>query len=418
MVAYLTGRRSVSGGVHIGSIGGALLALAFWLLLCPGTAEASRFGPPWEAQVSVNRTVVYSQPDAGSQPVGPLGRDAIVVVVDQLTGTDGGDWTKIPDGYVRSGDLSEMFTPWTAEVTSPSVSVYAYPFGTSAIRRTVRQGDLLRVTGVSAGLEGDTNIWWATTEGYVPMGTLRWATGDWAGWWQLPDPSEAVNGWWGVVVSQTNVRVAPSSQSSIVGSFAGGEHVKVLAEEQGDVVSGSPVWYRIDGGRYAGGRVHSSLIRRLSDPKPNVTPLPADYHSNSWIVVDRSHSTLTFVQGGEPKFVTYVSLGLAGVATPTGTYSTFGKFIGDRMSSRTVKDPTHPYDLPNVPFTQYYLDGGYGIHGTYWHDGFGSAESQGCINLTWADGAYLFGLTRPTVPDGDSYAWAGSDGATPVVILN
>ncbi|HEX2923406.1 MAG TPA: L,D-transpeptidase family protein [Chloroflexota bacterium] len=418
MVGYLAIRRSMFSVARYGTLSGVLLAVAFWLLVHPQTAEAGRFGPPWQAQVSVNQTVVYSQPDAGSQPVGPLGRGAIVVVTDQVKGTDGGDWTKIPDGYVHSGDLSEMYTPWTAEVTAPSVSVYAYPFGTSAIRRTARQGALLRVTGVSAGLEGDTNLWWATTEGYVPLGTLKWATNDWAGWWQLPDPSEATNGWWGIVASQANVRAASSSEAPVVGTFAGGEHVKVLAEEEGSAVGGNSVWYRIDGGRFAGGRVHSSLIRRLPDPQPNVAPLPAKYQSNSWIVVDRTHSTLTFVQDGQPKFVTYVSLGLAGVATPTGTYSTFGKFIGDRMSSRSVKDPTHPYDLPNVPFTQYYLDGGYGIHGTYWHDGFGSAESQGCINLTWADSAYLFKLTSPKVSDGYIYAWAGADGATPVVILD
>jgi lipoprotein-anchoring transpeptidase ErfK/SrfK len=90
------------------------------------------------------------------------------------------------------------------------------------------------------------------------------------------------------------------------------------------------------------------------------------------------------------------------------------------MSSRTVANPTHPYDLPNVPFTQYYKDGGYGIHGTYWHDYFGQPESQGCINLTWADAAYLFQLTEPTLAPGDVVAWASSRGgnATPVVILD
>lgn len=418
MVTYLANVRVESRAVRRGVVVSLLLAVALWLVAHPGSAEASRFGPPWESEVSVDQAVVYSQEDPNSQPVGPLIRGAISVVLGELKGADGGGWTKIPDGYIHSSDLSEIFTPWTAEVTVPSVSVYAYPFATSAIRRTAREGDLLRVTGVSAGLEGDTGLWWATSEGFVPLETLRWATNDWAGWWQLPDPSEAPEGWWGTVVSQTNVRVAASTKASIVGSLGAGERVKVLAEEQGDVANGSPVWYRIDGGRFAGARIHSSLVRRLPEPKPNTTPPPSRYQSASWIVVDRAASTLTFVQDGEPKFVTYVSLGLAGVATPNGTYSIFGKFIGDRMSSRTVKDPTHPYDLPNVPFTQYYLDGGFGIHGTYWHDGFGTPESQGCINLTWTDAAYLFGLTMPAVPDGASYAWAGSEGATPVVILN
>ena len=69
------------------------------------------------------------------------------------------------------------------------------------------------------------------------------------------------------------------------------------------------------------------------------------------------------------------------------------------MTSNSVRDPGGYYDLPNVPDTQYYLDGGFAIHGTYWHDDFGGDESHGCINVTWTDGRYLFSQTAPTVPD-------------------
>ena len=408
-------------GIRRGStfLAATFLAMALWLL-GSGPALARSLGPPWEGQINTTRTVVYNQPDPSSEVVGPLSKGAIVVVLAQTTGADGKEWLKIPDGYVAYDDVDEMLYPWTAEVTVPSVSVYARPYPDSGVMRTAHKGDLLRVTGVSAGLAGDTNVWWATTAGYLPLGTLKWATNDWAGWWQLPEASEAPGGWWGVIRGQTNVRVAPTTDSPIVGTFVGGEHVKVLAEEHGQSVNGNDVWYRIDGGRYAGARVHSLAVAKLPPPSANATPPPADWGATSWIVVDRKASTLTFVRNGRPIFVTYVSLGLAGVATPTGTYSTFGKFIGDRMSSRTVANPTHPYDLPNVPFTQYYKDGGYGIHGTYWHDYFGEAQSQGCINLTWTDAAYLFGLTEPHLGPGDVMAWASSQGgaATPVVILD
>jgi hypothetical protein len=83
-----------------------------------------------------------------------------------------------------------------------------------------------------------------------------------------------------------------------------------------------------------------------------------------------------------------------------------------------VSNADHVYFLPNVPFVQYYRDGEYAIHSTYWHDHFGLVESQGCINLTWADGEYLFSLTRPTVADGDVARWAiGATPATPVLIV-
>ena len=355
--------------------------------------------------------------DRSSPPVGPLGRGAIVVVLDTVAGPDGAEWAQIPDGFIPSGDLAEMtFQPWTAELSIPSAEVHAYPFAASAAIRTAQQGDLFRVMGVARGLEGDTGIWWATTAGYVPLGTLRWATNDWAGWWQMPAASDAPKGWWGVLVQQARVRPAPSTKSPLLGMFNGGEYVKVLGEEQGETLDGNSLWYIIDGGRYAGGRIHSTVVRRLPDPVPNTTAPEGGAPNGSWIVVDKSAFSLTFVRGGRPAFVTHVSLGKAGVDTPAGTYLTFGKFVGDRMSSRNVVNPSHPYDLPNVPYTQYYKDGGYAVHGTYWHDVFGTRESQGCINLTLTDAAYLFGLTMPEVPAAFTVAWGSGAGATPVVI--
>src|SRR5712691_775060 len=150
---------------------------------------ANRFDPPWQSRIVVDQTTLYSQADGGSAPVGPLLRGQVVVVVNELTGTDGKPWTQVPDGFVPSSDIAEDMTPWIAEVSVPSVSIYARPSAKEPIRRSAKQGDLLRVSGVSPGIEGDTAIWWATTEGYVGLHTLREATSDWAKNWALPDGS-------------------------------------------------------------------------------------------------------------------------------------------------------------------------------------------------------------------------------------
>ena len=63
--------------------------------------------------------------------------------------------------------VAEDFDPWIADVTAPSTAVYAKPNARDAVRLSARQGQLLRVTGVSPGMNGDTNLWWSTTEGYV-----------------------------------------------------------------------------------------------------------------------------------------------------------------------------------------------------------------------------------------------------------
>ena len=104
--------------------------------------------------------------------------------------------------------------------------------------------------------------------------------------------------------------------------------------------------------------------------------------------------------------------------TPQGGYETLGKYRADTMSSATVTDADRAYNLPNVPFVEYYREGGYAIHGTYWHDQFGRVASQGCINLTWADSAYLFNLTQPEVPTDLLARWAINVPATPVVIVD
>jgi lipoprotein-anchoring transpeptidase ErfK/SrfK len=394
-----------------------LLAIACWLSLGAGVAQANRFGPPWQAQVVVDETTVFTAPDAGAASVGPLDRGAIVVVVGETTGQDGRAWTQTTQGYVPSGDVTEKYDSWVAEVTSPRISVYAKPNGSGAVRRTASQGDLLRVTGVAPGMDGDRNLWWATTEGYVALDSVTRSFSDWAEQWTLPDATLAPQGWWGSLNSSANVRAGPTTSAPVLGQLDGGDHVKVLEERDGENVQGSPTWYHIDGGRFAGGWVHSSLIQPIAPPQPNTTPPPNASPDGKWIVVDRRAKTLTLVDAGQPVFTTYVALGVAGRATPAGVYSTWGKYRADPMTSTSVADPGGSYYLPNVPDTMYYKDGGYAIHGTYWHDLFGTDQSHGCINVTWTDGAYLFDQTLPSVPAGQVTASADS-GATTVLIVD
>jgi lipoprotein-anchoring transpeptidase ErfK/SrfK len=58
------------------------------------------------------------------------------------------------------------------------------------------------------------------------------------------------------------------------------------------------------------------------------------------------------------------------------------------------------YDLHNVPYTMYFYKG-YGLHGTYWHNNFGTPMSHGCVNM-------------PTEEAKWAYYWA--DYGTPVVV--
>ena len=389
----------------------ALSAVALALIVSALPVSANRFGYPWMGQVSAEQTTVYGAPDRTS-PIGPLGRGAFVAVVggqDQMFQT--------PDGWVPASDVVESIQPWVAEVADQTVALYAKPSSREGVIRTADQGDLVRVTGVSPGVDGDGNLWWATTEGYVGLRSIRSTSNPDAQQWTMPAADDATGGWWGTAMP-ANVRAAPRTDAPIVGEFAGDERVKVLSEEQGDDVNGSSTWYRIDGGRFAGAHVHSSLIRRIADPQPTVVAPDRDVGHDPWIVVNRGASTLSLLRDGQPVFTTYVSLGRAGVETTDGTYATFIKYRADRMTSASVPDADHSYDLPNVPFTQYFKADGSAIHGAYWHDAFGTNQSQGCVNVTWTDAEYLFNQTQPQIP-GDQIGFVvDPEQATPVVIVN
>ena len=423
--AQLQASRLHSFGSHLLSVLACLAILAAGRLTPAAVAhaeETNQFGPPWVGIIVSDDAVTHTEPSLDSPPIGPLGQDAKLAVLSQVQGGPGPDgdstWYITPVGILPSAVITEYRQPWIAEAVKNGVALYAKASAKSPIRRLANSGDLLRVTGMSPGLDGDADVWWSTTEGYAHLDTIRPADGQWAQSWTMPAAAEAQNGWWGEIVSEANVRAGATTDAPIVGGLHGGQRVKVLAQEQGQNVSGSATWYLIDGGRFAGARVHSSLIRKIAQPTPNLTPpsqMPADL---TWVNVDRKSSTLTVVKDGNAVFVTYVSLGKTGRDSPAGLFSTFGKYVYDDMTSTTVPNADHSYDLPNVPYTQYYKLGGYALHGTYWHDEFGTQQSQGCINVTVTDGAYLFGLTSPSVAAGASSAWSGESTATPLQILD
>ncbi|MBI3176443.1 MAG: L,D-transpeptidase [Chloroflexi bacterium] len=57
--------------------------------------------------------------------------------------------------------------------------------------------------------------------------------------------------------------------------------------------------------------------------------------------------------------------------------------------------PQNGYDLPGVPWVSYFAGNGAALHGTYWHNDFGTPKSAGCINLRPQDARWLFRWTLP-----------------------
>ncbi|AFZ55792.1 L,D-transpeptidase [Anabaena cylindrica FACHB-243] len=112
-----------------------------------------------------------------------------------------------------------------------------------------------------------------------------------------------------------------------------------------------------------------------------------------WIQIDLSKQNLIAWEGSKPVYAITISSGKRSTPTRVGTFKIQTKLKKTRMQGRG-------YNVPNVPHTMYY-QGGYAIHGAYWHNRFGTPVSHGCVNLAPNHAKWVF-------------EWA--DVGTPVVI--
>ncbi|MCX6791173.1 MAG: SH3 domain-containing protein, partial [Candidatus Gribaldobacteria bacterium] len=137
-------------------------------------------------------------------------------------------------------------------------------------------------------------------------------------------------GWWGQInTNQTRVRKEPSTKSEIIGELSTINKVKVLDEVSGENVEGISHWYKIDGGKYAGGYVFSEAVTPLPQPQaPTDFIIPKEVQPNEyWIDVSITKEIFTLFKYNKPVFVTYVSTGRIGSETVTGTFRIHYKLI-------------------------------------------------------------------------------------------
>ncbi len=116
---------------------------------------------------------------------------------------------------------------------------------------------------------------------------------------------------------------------------------------------------------------------------PGGTPPPVPHSTGErWIDVDLSTQTLTAYEGNGPVYTVAVSTGRPNTPTPVGQFRIWIKLRYDDM-----RGPG--YYLRDVPYVMYFYKD-YGLHGTYWHDNFGTPMSHGCVNLSSTDAEWLF----------------------------
>ena len=128
-------------------------------------------------------------------------------------------------------------------------------------------------------------------------------------------------------------------------------------------------------------------------PKPTKKPktypsyidsvLPSGVYPNErWFDINLTTQRMYAYNGDKLVNSFVVSTGLWGTPTVTGRFRIYVKYEAAHMSGPG-------YYLPNVPYTMYFFNG-YGLHGTYWHNNFGTPMSHGCVNMKTSDARWAF----------------------------
>lgn len=154
--------------------------------------------------------------------------------------------------------------------------------------------------------------------------------------------------------------------------------------------TGQPLAYRIGEAEWIDG---ASL--RLFTPAP---PPPGLLPNERWIDIDLDSQLLVAYEGELAVYATLISSGTKQTPTETGVYRMWKKMAENDMNGLSGEDP---YSVATVPWTQFFSpEKGLALHTAYWHDGFGTTKSHGCVNLSPADARWLYFWSEPFVPPG------------------
>ena len=122
------------------------------------------------------------------------------------------------------------------------------------------------------------------------------------------------------------------------------------------------------------------------------------------IIVNVNQQTLSCFEGNNEVYFCQVSTGrkldefgnpVDTWSTPTGLYHrVWRKLISLHMSGGGTGAG---WDTMAIPWTSLFVGEGVAVHGTFWHNDFGTPKSHGCVNTLPEDAKWVFRWTTPKV---------------------
>ena len=313
------------------------------------------------------------------------------------------------DAWREWGGTTSWGNPITAEMTEDNVVVQYYDYGKFEYHpsdpdgRVVHFGDLGRqlqpfmVRRASGSGSSEANEASLAARAWVPMPS-KLARPDSLSWEYVPDTGHGVAGafkdLWDDTGGSSYLGDPLTEQYKVDGVtyqvFERGK-VEQAAGEQPEVMPiGKMAVERmgLDTEATAQGDI-PTYSEDLFTPPP-VTAVDgslADPNGERWVMINLTLQYLWAYQGDTVLWQGYISSGRAGFQTPTGEFHVLSKLLSQTMEGVLGGEY---YNVPDVPDVMYFTDGGHALHGTYWHNNFGTPMSHGCINLPMDVAAWMY----------------------------
>jgi hypothetical protein len=266
---------------------------------------------------------------------------------------------------------------------------------------------------VGLGFFPHNHVWYETPEGYA-----------YSSWVQpvyyapvLPltvVPAEGIYG--EICVPYTDAHNQPDAEAPILYRLYYPTTYQVVGYERAP--DGS-AWYRLQDENVVKMYARAEHLRHITPDE--FEPVSPGVEDKS-IAISLGEQRLTALEATREVFRTTIASGrnyfgpdgsTAGSLTPAGEHPLWQKRASRHMTGGT---PTNGYDLPGVPWVSYFSGNGAALHGTYWHNDYGTPKSAGCINLRPEDAKWLFRWTMPEVPYVPGHITVQWPGGTRVVI--
>lgn len=143
-------------------------------------------------------------------------------------------------------------------------------------------------------------------------------------------------------------------------------------------------------------------LTTVAAPAPAASPAPVKLSQTQraiaklkqspdrWIEVNLKTQRVIAWEGKRWVNAMIVSTGKESTPTVTGVFEIYDRYREARMQG-------DDYDIPDVPYVMYF-SGGYGFHGAYWHNRFGTPVSHGCVNLAVDKAKWLYDFATIGTP--------------------